>query len=635
MRCPKCNFISFDDLSVCAKCANDLSALAKELNGTCIEARPEFFLGSAIQTPSLDEDSLSDSQVLPPLDHAGINFDDTTTGGFAALASSSSTGADFSDFDDSIGVPSEDDVAIELGDIMPIDLDQLDDASVFAGESLVETNSFDTGDFALDLDKTETIAAPDHNAIDLDLTGKFSSQNAELDLEGVFSDIEIDDSSLDFASDRLLHTPAAPVSDDTFADLTPFDSSGGINLDDELIAQLVSFDDDLDSGDSGAAHPAVSESSARADADASLELDDSLVAELTGAFPTAAAVSEEEVPLAYSSEHSDSGQFELDPVLVAELAEDAVSDEFFSDIDLEQLAEGGDEGTQSGPSTEISASGSEPDAVQASGGAAAGDELLDFSDIDVSDLLASSSEKADAGGEDLSSLVSPVPAEIEPSVFVNGMTPGATAEIALETPIEDLTGEFYPVVAESGGVDLDDLDLEEIDVTDLIESSQAGEELFEPDDTHNDLVAFSFDTEATISDTIAPDGDDWPAAVETGILPAAAAPLVESEGDGPALVLEGEGDSELAGLFSGSVDDTLQETVSGEKAVESGLSPAAAIEAADTDDLFDEIDLSELAIELKNGTSGLEVKDHEELLPEIELLPDGEDGEEGPPDLPR
>ena len=128
MRCPKCKFISFDDLSSCAKCSNDLSALSQDLAGTCADGRVPFFLSSVVQAPEYEEDSFSDSQALPPIDDTDINLDDTGTGQFGIA-------------DASIEV-SGDDVALELGDVMPVDMDQID-----LGDSL----DFDSSE-AMDLD---------------------------------------------------------------------------------------------------------------------------------------------------------------------------------------------------------------------------------------------------------------------------------------------------------------------------------------------------------------------------------------------------------------------------------------------------------------------------------------------------
>lgn len=49
MLCPKCGFISFDNLPACGKCHGDLSGVAAELHGTATEGAGRFFLGALIK----------------------------------------------------------------------------------------------------------------------------------------------------------------------------------------------------------------------------------------------------------------------------------------------------------------------------------------------------------------------------------------------------------------------------------------------------------------------------------------------------------------------------------------------------------------------------------------------------------
>jgi len=228
MRCPKCKFISFDDLSNCAKCAHNLSALSAELNGTCIETHLEFFLGSVIQAPNFEENEFSDSQTLPPIDHDEIDFDDTGSGGFSALKQHDDQ-TQAINFDDSVGAFQEDDVSIELGDIMPIDLDQLDVASDMSDDTS-DTLSFGS-----------------------DKTGKFVGTNLDLELNEDFSDIDLDDdTSLDIGNERpVTHSTSSGADDTIFSVENEYISTGGVvdrelDLDDELIAELADSTDDLD-----------------------------------------------------------------------------------------------------------------------------------------------------------------------------------------------------------------------------------------------------------------------------------------------------------------------------------------------------------------------------------------------------
>ena len=193
MRCPKCSFISFDDLATCAKCANDLSFLGKELNGTGRETKVDFFLGSAIQAPGLEDEGLSESQVLPPIPHEEINFDSTSSGAYSRINDDTQV----MDLDDGVVSLAEDDVSIELGDIMPIDLDQLDTSAFVQAGDLDQTDSVSFDEGGGDLDATEAFSLD--NDIDLDLTGRFAATN--LDVKDSLSAIDLEGSSSQSSSD--------------------------------------------------------------------------------------------------------------------------------------------------------------------------------------------------------------------------------------------------------------------------------------------------------------------------------------------------------------------------------------------------------------------------------------------------
>lgn len=48
MRCPKCDYISFDRQRTCSKCGNDLSAVEEQLNGTAHNVVAPFFLAGIL-----------------------------------------------------------------------------------------------------------------------------------------------------------------------------------------------------------------------------------------------------------------------------------------------------------------------------------------------------------------------------------------------------------------------------------------------------------------------------------------------------------------------------------------------------------------------------------------------------------
>ena len=49
MRCPKCSYISFDDLLSCSKCGRDLSTMVNELHGTSMQVESPQLLGPAFE----------------------------------------------------------------------------------------------------------------------------------------------------------------------------------------------------------------------------------------------------------------------------------------------------------------------------------------------------------------------------------------------------------------------------------------------------------------------------------------------------------------------------------------------------------------------------------------------------------
>jgi hypothetical protein len=337
MRCPKCKFISFDDLSNCAKCAYDLSALSAELNGTCKETHLQFFLGSVTQSPNFVENDFSASQTLPPIDHDDINFDDAGSGQFAAFEPRGEQTQGI-DFDESVGAAREDDISIELGDIMPIDLDQLDFASLMP-EDAAESHSDST--------------------LDLNLTGNFANDNLAQDLTEDFSDIELDESDLELDDatlasndDTILQPNAFFGADDTSLTLDSEDAPSAeadseLDLDEELIAALADSADDLDATttltkSAATQDPVIFSSTGElAAGESSLNFDESLITEL----------SEDDVEAENSLATAGNGTY-LD----------------FSETSIEDLT-GEFPPIPEGEEPELSA--------------------LDFSDIDVSDLVSS------------------------------------------------------------------------------------------------------------------------------------------------------------------------------------------------------------------------------------------------------
>jgi hypothetical protein len=71
MRCPKCGFISFDNLTACAKCGKDIADVASELQGTSIKVEAPMFLSTALASYADREAYYGDNAID---DSGGIDF---------------------------------------------------------------------------------------------------------------------------------------------------------------------------------------------------------------------------------------------------------------------------------------------------------------------------------------------------------------------------------------------------------------------------------------------------------------------------------------------------------------------------------------------------------------------------------
>lgn len=370
MRCPKCKFISFDDLSNCAKCTHDLSAVAAELNGTCTETHLEFFLGPVIQTPNFDEEVFSDSQTLPPIEQSDINFDDTGSGEYESYKQSDGQ-SDGIDFDDSLGFAQQDDISIELGDIMPIDLDQLDVSSDLSEETTSDTLSLGSDD------GTSAEESSSDNDIDFNLTGDFTNDNLDLDLSDNFADIDLDDTDIGVGDDTVLQS-SSDVGDDTVLALDDEEvsssdvSDNDLDLDSELISELSGSDDDLDATTTLTKSPEgfdtvnLSLTEESSDAEDFSNLDESLIEELSDIDVDDAgnslSLSEEDTLLDLSEPSIEdlTGEF---PPMPEDKEEPELNSLDFSDIDVSDLISPG-ESPFNTDTTDLTATLAESDTVR-------------------------------------------------------------------------------------------------------------------------------------------------------------------------------------------------------------------------------------------------------------------------------
>ncbi|MBU0485044.1 MAG: hypothetical protein KKB30_11095 [Proteobacteria bacterium] len=197
MRCPKCGFISFDDLSACSKCTNDLADLAEELQGTGTGTDVGFFLGSVIKSTSYESEEDMGTQSFPPMEAQELNFDD----------SPSEISFDLEDHDDSVislsgmSADGDDDISLELGEVLPIDLTQFDETGPATSRMSAHELSFELGDDA-DFDLSDTSQLRISETLDLSDNleqiepSSFNLLDEDLDVEDHLSSVDLDDIDL-------------------------------------------------------------------------------------------------------------------------------------------------------------------------------------------------------------------------------------------------------------------------------------------------------------------------------------------------------------------------------------------------------------------------------------------------------
>jgi len=401
------------------------------LQGTCTETNLGFFLAPAIQTPDYaDEESFSESQALPPIDDGEINFDDTQTGNIPFNIDDSLA----LNLDESIEV-SEDDVAIELGEIMPIDLDQLDSTQLIKDADLESTSSFD-----LDTSKED---------VDLDLTGAFSDDSVELDLGDALSDIDFTDTTS--PEDASLGDSTVALDLDsglTDIDLTDTFTSDDLDVTGKLDEPLVpeELPDDLSLGEESVQDLDEELLAELAEGTDDTTLDSSAIEDLTGDFPEITAVEgaaldfDESIELKTDEEVLFDTESEIED-LTGEFP--ALADSELTDEELDVLID--DVGEELIAAEEITLEEDE-------------DSSLNLEDIDVSDLVASSSAE-DTGsfsGDDFDSS-----ADIDLTSLMDESPDDTHDGLSDELDLEMLDDEELAPI-ETGGLELGSLDEQQL-----------------------------------------------------------------------------------------------------------------------------------------------------------------------------
>ncbi|MEN8134105.1 MAG: hypothetical protein ABFS18_01035 [Thermodesulfobacteriota bacterium] len=618
MRCPKCSFFSFDDLTACAKCSKDLSAIVKDLQGTCTEASRPFFLSSIVESLEPEDQTFSESHALPPTDDTDLSFDDTLTGGSPAISTEDNDTV-LSDLDESIEI-SNDEISLELGDVMPIDLDQLDepidfdDNSAFDATSGLSQDSEEgiTADDDIDLNFTDDLSGQSEDFdsteilstdalstdafdddIDLDLTGDFNASDG-LDLSEDFDSFDLDETSIpvtpvsdtgDLTTDTLTEGESLDLDADLLAPDT--EETGAVEFDDSLLDELeVGSDGDQLSADMG-------------DDLADFDLDETSIA-LEPISP----------PESFNADDTLSGEeaLSLDDLPLEEFEfetedeEDLLGDELLATMD-----------------TELGPDPVEPDLDQPDAEPAVADSPLEELEFETGDdeLTATTADEEldlDLDQPDAEPTVADAPLE----------------ELEFETEDEEQLGDESPAATDIE-LDLDSVepDLEQPDaelaVTDApleeLSLEMEGEELIATADEELELDLDQPDAELTVADAPLEELD-----FDTGD--------EEQLGDELLATMDEELDLDFDELDSGQQDEELALDDSPSAEHESSSSPASGLDEIDVSDLLsspddesqtslddEEIDLTSLMEEdAERDDSDLDLLDED--IPEIEIIGD-------------
>jgi hypothetical protein len=550
-----------------------------------------------VQSPELGDQTFSGSQALSPIDDSDVNFDETTDGG---PSFSSEADQSFSSFDDSIEI-SADDISLELGDIMPIDLDQLDEpidldndtnfdsTEVLAmdrgqGEDFNDDIDLNlTGDLfnqTNDFDSTEVLSSDSFGEdIDLNMTDDFD-EKIKLDLSGDLGDFEFDSTSIAFES----LSDSQAIKDNTTLSL-----NDDLDLDDDLLANMT--------GELPEMEPDIADQTA-----------DFLLADLQ-----AEAAEEPPLPALSGEVDTDLDEFEFDETDLSLEPEEATApfsvDDTLSEIDSLDL-DNDPRATLTGafPTPEI-------DATE-----------------ETSDFLRADPQAETAGEQPETTLSVDTAADLDEFKF-------AETDLALEP---ETTGE-QPEAAQSAdtAADLDEFKFAETDLAPAPEPI-AARETFNSEDTLTESVSFAMDDELDL------DFNEFDAGQQPQDDAALADELFATMDDELDLDLNeldaGPGPEELG--VNAELEE-LEPESEGE-IFASDRAPSLGLDEIDVSDLLaapaeeespfstedEAIDLTSLLDEDEEGhDSDLDLL--AEDMPKFELIDDDEDNDEGPPDLPR
>lgn len=208
MLCPKCGFISFDHLSLCVKCHNDLSQVGSDLHGTATDAACRQFLGLVLKTSSSSQENQNEIEettvtFATPLEQEAIvqknaQRDVTSTNDLDGKELATTLSADDS--------PA---LEFDLDEIPHLDISGFEQAAAEKGSKVpVEEAIPGTGEASFDLRASET---DDQNTFAFETPSAEESQ-ADDQPKNHAESLEINSFSLSLDSDEEAAQPSGPPS---------------------------------------------------------------------------------------------------------------------------------------------------------------------------------------------------------------------------------------------------------------------------------------------------------------------------------------------------------------------------------------------------------------------------------------
>lgn len=233
MRCPKCGYISFDQVTSCGKCGKDVAELAAQLQGTAVNVIPPLFLGFEV----VEEESAPEEQLETAAEEES-DIDFSMTDATLSAESSESTDIDMAEDADldldlaaddaepalSMEADTETDVDLALGEAQAdLSLDE-EDADI----SLAEEEPSPDLDLSLQ-EETPVSAAADEADITLEEDSEPAAEPAvakKAEKSGSpMGNLEEDAFGLDFVLDEISDSGDEDFADDEDIDLSDFDLS--------------------------------------------------------------------------------------------------------------------------------------------------------------------------------------------------------------------------------------------------------------------------------------------------------------------------------------------------------------------------------------------------------------------------